>query len=535
MKRLVQFIIALTASASVGAHTAGDSLLLRDFTFVAAASPWLTTGNAAALTVFASKSITRAEATAQYASGNFTDYYESCRTCTAGGTAESFFRLNRTTVLYGSMSYENYNGHAMTGSAFIDPTHRPFDIVEDSLCNPGRKHRDTYRLSGAVGIDVWKGLSVGARADFTAANYAKYKDLRHKNKLMDLNVRAGLMWHAGTFAVGANYVYHRNTETITFNTYGKADRTYNSLINYGVFMGMVEQFGIDGYTDKSREMPLLDEKHGGALQAEWKPVPQLSLFSEMQITHSHGYYGRKSPFTVTYTKHHANAYDYHGRITWNRLSARHLLDVSIAAENLENGENPHREMKNAAGATYYEYYAPVKTANKVWVNTAVSYTGFYGIEHELPRWTVGLSLNLMHRKQTAYQFPYYRRQKISSAEITAQCARNFHIGRGTLKAALTAAYKKGSGEPSEDLLFVAPSDKQTAPATMEAFLEQEYLYHTSPQYRIGGSIRYSFRFPGTPLATFAALSVDHHRRNGRRSDYIGITNTAYAISIGCTF
>ena len=171
-----------------------DSLLLRDYQYVKQQDAWLTSGNAAALTRYQAKNIAEANLSLR------------------------FYRVSRRTVVYGSIAYENANAWRTTGSAWIDPTHKPFDIVEATLDNPGKKHRDTYQLTGAVGVDLGKGLSLGAQVDYTGANYAKYKDLRHKNKLMDLTASVGLYAPVASWLnVGANYRYHRNTESITFS------------------------------------------------------------------------------------------------------------------------------------------------------------------------------------------------------------------------------------------------------------------------------------------------------------------------------
>ena len=98
----------------------------------------------------------------------------------------------------------------MTGSAFMQER-MPFNLVEDSLTNPGKKHRDTYHLVGALGVDIHQGMSVGARLDYTSANYAKYKDLRHQNKLMDLQLTlGGHVPLTDWLSMGADYTYHRN-------------------------------------------------------------------------------------------------------------------------------------------------------------------------------------------------------------------------------------------------------------------------------------------------------------------------------------
>ncbi len=203
---------------------AQDSLLLRDFSFVKDADAWLTSRNAAALTRFASRNITSAQLSLTREKGGFTDFSGSPDAITANAEVESFYRIGSRTVGYGLMSYENFSGKEMGGSAFIDTVRLPFDLEEDSLTNLGRKHRDTYLLTGGVGIDVWHGLSVGARLDYKSANFAKYKDLRHKNKLMDMTFTTGVLWPiAGVVDVGAYYYYRRTTESVKFNLYGRED------------------------------------------------------------------------------------------------------------------------------------------------------------------------------------------------------------------------------------------------------------------------------------------------------------------------
>ena len=173
------------ASANV---EASQQHVFRDFNYVKQSQPWLTSTNAAALTRYQKANISLAEVRGSMAKGDLVDYSQSSNVLQAGAMVESFFRINTHTVVYGRMDYDNFSGKNMLGSVFINPERKPFDLSEDSLTNPGNKHRDTYNLVGAVGIDLWRGLAVGAKVDYTAANYAKYKDLRHRNSLMRLNL-----------------------------------------------------------------------------------------------------------------------------------------------------------------------------------------------------------------------------------------------------------------------------------------------------------------------------------------------------------
>ena len=522
---------------------AQDSLLLRDYRFVQQASPWLTQRNTAALTQYQSKNIALAEVAFQYGGGRLTTFGGATEAWQIGAAVESYYRLSERTVAYGAISYDNRTGREMTGSVFMSQR-LPFDIVEDSLTNAGRKHQDTYHLTGGFGVDVWKGYSLGARLDYTSANYAKYKDLRHKNKLMDLSLTVGafapvLPW----LKAGADYTYHRHTESVSYNTYGKNEKIYKSLIDYGAFMGIVEQYGNEGFTDKSSEMPLFEDSHSGALQVELLPLAgtaslwrSLSLYGSVALTHGTGYYGRRSPYTIAYTNHQRDILTVNARLSLATATTRHCLDLSYADEKVKNKQENFRAVNNnIAGANYYEYYDPTETADKRWYNLNADYTLYLGVRGEQPTWTVAAGYHWQKRNLAAYLYPFYRRQILTTHEATASVARSFISEQGIWTLTLDGSYRKGTGEPFIDGTFTTPAANQSAPATMEAFLYQDYHLLTSPQFSLGMEVRYAFRFPGTRLLTHVRAAFRHRKANTLVNDYCGKDYTTGTIAVGCRF
>ena len=528
-----------------------DSLMYRNYQFVKHSDPWLRGRNASGLTRFHSRDIAETELYLTSEKGNLTDYWQSPSVLQAGAGVEALSRLSRRTVVYGQVGYDNFSGRDMTGSAFINPTRKPFDIVEDSLVNPGTKHRDTYRLSGGVGTTVADGFAVGLRLDYTAANYAKYKDLRHKNKLMDLVFSAGFTLtphlsplRSNLFAflrknshltIGADYFYHRQTESVTFSIYGREDKVYKSMINYGPFIGKVEQLGNSGFTDKSREMPLTDDINGVDVQLSADITPLLAFYSNFTYQHRNGYYGRKSPYTITYTRHSSDGYACQGQLTLNTTRTRQILAFALDVENLRNDLQNYRELRDPNDVSYYEYYDPAKVGNRLWTNWDITYTGHFGIRHELPAWTVTASLVNQRRKQTAYMYPYLRRQDLHHNEYMVQGEHNIVLSKGVLSVVANFAFAQGSGEPYEDDTMVMPSDKQTPPASMDAFLYQEYHLMTAPQYTVSMQLKYAFRFPGTSLLTHLRGEVQHRKANTLYNEYCGSDRTTATVALGCTF
>lgn len=525
--------VLFTALSPVHAQ---DSLLLRDYHFVKDADAWLTSRNAATLTRFASRNIADAQVWFSREKGGLTNFSDSPYATLAGATVESFYRISSKAVGYGLMSYENFSGKAMGGSVFIDTARQPFDLEEDSLTTLGKKHRDTYRLTGGVGIDIYRGLSVGARIDYKAANYAKYKDLRHKNKLMDMTLTTGVFWPiAGIVDVGVNFYYRRTTESVSFSLYGREDKTYVTFINYGPFTGETEQFANTGFTDKLREQPMVNNHNGIGLQLGLHIGSHLTLTNEATLAYREGYYGRRSEYTNSYAFHRSHIYDYQGRLAYKGERSTHYIDVTVSAENLVNHFESYREKRNDSGASYYEYYDPVKTANKLWVEGRVAYTADLGIHDELPTWTLTASCQWLHRKQTAYDYPYYRRQRIDSKEWGISATRHLLLRKGLLTMGLWGSFREGNGAPFEDFTFVTPSDKQTPSPTMDTWLYREYQWLTSAQYAVGGRVRYSFRFPATRMVTYAEASIGHRKANVTNAYSNGRDHTTVTLLLGCTF
>ena len=550
-KKLTYLLYGLLACHASPALTQTDSLLLRNYQSVKTADSWLTSSNAAALTRFSATNIAEAELSLSYGKGELTDFYDSPKVLQAGAAIESFYRLSRRTVVYGAISYDNWTGRDMTGSAFMHLPSRssryPFDIVEDSLTNAGRKHRDTYQLTGAVGVDVWRGYALGARVAYTAANYAKYKDLRHKNKLMDLSASVSayaplLPW----LSLGANYTYHRQTESIDFGTYGKSEKVYKSLIDYGAFMGRVEQFGNEGFTDKSREMPLFEDSHGGGFQLSLHPVEQLTALASFSFANGNGYYGRRSPYTITYTQHRREQRTTALSLIYTPSSrtSKYHLDVSYSNERLANRAETFRELTNETSATYYEYYDPTEMGDKQWDDISATATALLGLRGEMPTWKLTASYQWTKRQQIAYLFPYYRLQKLTAGEASIRAQYNLIRTAGVWSFTLEGAFKQGSGQPYEDGYLVGTGmgdEPETAMNyqkngdSMDAFLMREYRFFTAPQYKIGASVQYAFLLPGTRLKTHIGGRIEYRKANESNTYCLGDSHTRLSLSIGCLF
>lgn len=88
----------------------------------------------------------------------------------------------------------------------------------------------------------------------------------------------------------------------------------------------------------------------------------------------------------------------------------------------------------------------MKTSDKLLTAICLGYTASLGIRGELPAWVLSANISHMHRKQTGYLYPYYRRQDISSTAAELYAQRNLLTKGGVLTVGAGLGYLKGSGD-----------------------------------------------------------------------------------------
>lgn len=164
----------------------------------------------------------------------------------------------------GGFGYDYFDGRNMCGSMFTEPGYYPVDILEFT---PGRKVREDYTFTGGVSAVLGNRWTGGLRVEFEARNYAKRKDLRHKNTRLDFEFSPGVMYHAGRFAVGAVYIVGTNSEKVAAEGVGPGADLYEAFFDRGLLYGSLEKWGstdIHLSTNGVSGFPVRENTQGGA-------------------------------------------------------------------------------------------------------------------------------------------------------------------------------------------------------------------------------------------------------------------------------
>ena len=195
IRRALPVAAALLFALAAAAQTRLYDRSLRDY-------PWLNGSNAAGLRSGVTPDISYVELYTGASRGGFHSSWESDSPWKAGAEARTVKRLERFSMK-GGFSFDQTSGPGMCGSMSLRPGYFPLDALEFT---PGKKTGQTYAFDGAVAVDLAKSWRIGTAMDFTSANYAKRKDLRHTNYLLDMTATAGITYSnpVGDITLGAS-------------------------------------------------------------------------------------------------------------------------------------------------------------------------------------------------------------------------------------------------------------------------------------------------------------------------------------------
>ena len=500
----------LLGGAFCSAYTAAQNTTgigWKDYDFIKNTDTRLTGYNAAGIRYLPVNRIAVASIFANKENGEFINYHQSTDSYNLGAQTESFYRLSPKVVFYGDIGYKNFTGRDMGGSAFINPDYNPFDIVEYPDTTRGRKNLESYFLTGAISADITERLTIGGKVDYNAANYAKRKDLRHKNKLLDLSATAGLSYRINkSIETGVNYYYRRSVEGLEFKTYGTTDKQYFSLISYGAFYGKSERFGESGYTSKGEDNPMYNNFHGASLQLNIDINTEIHFFNEFTYKSRNGEFGKRTPNKIVYSEHSSDIFEYKGSLSYKKGQNHHLLNVSLESETLENFENVYKTETKPGGHSYIVYYDPLKVADKERFDAKAEYIANLGIKDFCPAWILKGGVYFHQNKQTISVYPFYRKQTFNYTTYNVSAARNIINGKNMYSFSIDARYTSGGGTINQDGEYALPGENQTRPKYSDEYLNKEFEYLTAGQFKGDFELKYSRIFDKTGIRGFAAIN-----------------------------
>jgi len=409
MKRVLLLLVL-----AWGAH-AGAQQRFEDFR---RRNPWNDGVNAAGVRA---DSVSRSYAEAYFSkqNGGWIDHSGSDDSWNAGARTASIRHFERVSF-FGSFGYDYFAGRNMCGSMLTRPGHYPVDILEFT---PGRKVRETYAFTGGLAVRLGGRWTGGLRMDFEAQNYAKRRDLRHKNTMLDFRVAPGFLYHAGRLRVGAAYIFGKSSDRVEAEEIGSLGNSYYAFFDKGLYYGTQElwdgsnihlnESGIDGF-------PLKELTHGVSAQLEYGP-----LYVDATYRRMHGDSGEKD---LTWHEFEGERLSLRGVLTLPGDGCLHFVRLGFDRYRQDN-----REMlvgkENVNGVITNRVYG----STPVFGRKGAEAGGEYEIAADRYRFQAGGGYTRLDRRSTL-RYPETREQELHFAECFVRGRRS--VGRFELSLGL---------------------------------------------------------------------------------------------------
>ena len=284
----------------------------------------------------------------------------------AGAKAQETYHGDQTSFT-GSFSFEQVEGKGMFTSMFLEPGYFPVDVLEFT---PGDKTRQTYKLNGGF-VTQLDDFVFGVKADYTAANYAKRKDIRHTTYGMDCQVEPTFGFvsedseesQSGSVA----YIFRKRTETIDAEQVGAAtDQSYYAFLDKGMRYGTYQVWDGDGiHLDEAGVgvLPVREFTHGIAEQFQ---TGALGFSGGLKFLWKHGTVGEKG---YEWFKYRGQTYSTWFEKTWE--SGHSLrLDLDFEEDRLKEAV---LDKVSSGGITTPTIYAYNAVSERAWASLDLTY------------------------------------------------------------------------------------------------------------------------------------------------------------------
>lgn len=413
-----------------------------------------------------------------------------------GAKAESLVHLDRFSMK-GAFSFDEDFGKDMCGSVFINPDYYPVDILEFT---PGRKNRQTYAFDGAISVDVTDQIMVGGKIDFSSANYAKRKDLRHTNYRLDFSFAPGFIYWRPGLAIGLHYIFKKTSEAPEAEQIGTGESSYYAFLDKGLMYGKYEVWTGSGlHIDESgvSGFPVKECHNGAGFQISWDDLNNHALFIEAEYLYGKGTVGEKQ---FVWYRFPSNTLNVGMGFKLGSRGSQHVVSAKAHLDEMKLDETVLDKVTEG-GVVLVREYGENQIQARSSKNFNVKYT------YIADRWEIGGEMNTEAiRTKASQMYPYTVEQRRHYTTLGANTV--FHYR----KMDIFANFGFGWGSAKEDSETVDELSGVTSELfRLQDWYEKDLEYKTATRIIAGAGARYFFwkrMYAGADIDIVGASGVD---------------------------
>jgi hypothetical protein len=441
-------------------------------------SPWLLSGNGAGIVFNTAENFANVGAYMSNESGTYRNFNQPESYSTFGIETKSYTKI-KNVYFYGSFKYDYGVNKNLAWRGTIYPGSNINTIV-DSI--PGKVLREDYIMSGKVGYNFSKKVSVGVAFDYQTSTAAKRIDGRNMNTLSKLNVSPGFTFSTKPVVLGLNLAYKRNVERLDYKFIG--DNTGKSIY----YMEGLWFYTVTGITNTTTlDRTYFQDTFGASLQAQVK-VGNLSMFNQFSVDYGNENNHEKN-FSRRYAAVESLKYQYDGVIRYSTEKMDHFISLSfINDENLSYNIINNYELipGEANNWAFFEYGKTLRYITN-YQKLGAEYKTYIRDGEWKCSWIFAAGFNQHFVEKRYKAFPAYYNQDYTVNEFYLRINREFSVSdKASINLDLNGAYITGEGTKlrSYNPLTVGSLKLNNR------ILDADFAYNTADRVSVGGGVRY---------------------------------------------
>lgn len=217
---------------------------------------WLEESNPAGLIFNPQVQFSAAEATYHFTQGNFRLATDAASVHQYRIYSESYRQWNKI-QLYGQLGYTGVHQKQRQWNATLQPEAHLIRFGDTII---GNQHNETYHLTGGIAIPLSTQWIIGGKLSYNARSNTKDTDPRNQNSQTDLYLSPGILFAIGQFKTGANFIYQRLVENISYSMVNSQFQDVRTF--YPLWFYINENFQQGTNSNRTYK----EERYGGALQ-----------------------------------------------------------------------------------------------------------------------------------------------------------------------------------------------------------------------------------------------------------------------------
>lgn len=417
-------------------------------------------------------SASNAEIYGNYITGELRASSDAKSAWTAGVRASAIRHLKKFSMK-GSFGFEQMEGQGMAGSMFVKQGYYPINVYEFT---PGSKTLQTYSFTGGISVDISPEWRLGGQMLFESSNYAKRKDLRHTTYRMDMTVSPGVQYHNGDLAIGLNYIFSKNSESVSAEQIGSSVASYDVFFDKGLYYGVRQIWtgsGVHLSEPGVNGLPLREIINGVSVQASYGRA-----YADVSWRARYGTVGEKQFIWFRFPGWDLTA---HAGFAFSGDRGSHRI-LATAEYFSQDNEETSLEKVSSGGVTTVEEFGACRIFSRR--NMKASLT--YDYASRMLNFSALLSMT-DQQGLVSNMYPYLMYQRLLQPYVEAKATGHF----GRLDVTLMLSYRQGW--MNDTMREVSPSTGVTSePERLESYFLKYREHMTCRNITVAPAVKYNF-------------------------------------------